>query len=250
MNEVRVEGSVPPELQTSTPRQVRLTAKGMVVVVLALVYVAGAIFIAVWLSHRAGRDAARVERFEREGATVEAEVTHVGSRQGKSGRHAVGYRFLAGGKLWDGRTSMSRSESSGLEPGSRIMIHYLASDPGVSYAGSDPAGTPYWIIPVATLSLLVAAGFVAAGIRKQRYLLMEGRPALARVLRSRRIGDTRRRSRVRVEFSDLGGSRVEASYSQDGPAPQNGSEVVILYDREKPSRVAGFPMCLVKLDSR
>jgi hypothetical protein len=250
MNEVRVEGSLPPELQTSTPRPVRLTAGGIAAAAMALACVAGGIFIAVWLSQQAGRDAARRERFEREAVTVEAEVTQVGPRQGKSGRHRVSYRYLAAGKLYDGRTSMSRNESRSLEPGSRIIVHYLPSDPGTSYAGSDPGGTPYWVVPLLTLVFIGMAGFIAASIRKQRYLLMEGRPALARVIRKRRVGQHKRRSRMQIEFNSLSGGRVEASYDENGAGPLEGSEVIIFYDRDKPSRVARFPMSLVKLDSR
>lgn len=232
------------ELLASSPRPVRLTGAGVFVAALAVILFAAGVFCAAWLPGVASRQAERRARFAREAAIAEAEILAIGPRRGKNSRRTVTYRFSAGGQVFTARRTLDRREWRGLEPGARVPVRYLPSDPPVSYLGSGPDAFPVWAVPIVALPLAFGGLGLGWSIRRQLNLLSEGRPALARVTGSKRSHHGKHR--VQYEFRNLSGALVHGSYEAGKPAPP-GATLVVLYDRDNPRRAARYPLPLARL---
>jgi hypothetical protein len=239
-------GSVPLELQRSIPRPVRWTGAGYWVAGLAVLLVAGAVASLAFLPAIAERDRATQEQFDRESVPAEGVLTSVGPRSGKGNRRSVTYQFRGqDGKEYTGRARVR--SSAGLEPGVRVEVRYLPSDPTVSYlGGSRPEGVPEWLPAVLAAILVGVAALIALGIRGQSRMLADGRATVARVTESHRTG---KGHVVKYEIELLGGGRHSGSLTWQGKKPpEPGTPLVMLYDPERPSRASRYPLSLVKVD--
>ena len=106
---------------------------------------------------------------------------------------------------------------------------------------------PIWLPPVAGAGLLALALVLWLSVRRQRELVASGRPAVARVLGTRRHvkhGGAEHYD-VTVELRLLNGAVRTASIRQPRPmAP--GADVIVLYDTERPARLAAYPLQLAR----
>ncbi len=79
-------------------------------------------------------------------------------------------------------------------------------------------------------------------------LLAEGRGALAQVTRSKKV-----RSQdgahyvVYYEFRLMSGAVASGRYSSRRSPPSDGATICVVYDPERPSRSARYPLALVRL---
>src|SRR5204862_4465732 len=95
----------------------------------------------------------------------------------------------------------------------RIGIRYLRSAPERSWlAGTgQSAEPPIFLIPLISLSMLGGAAAMAWAVRRQWLLLVDGRPALARVTASKRFARQHHHGyRVSYEFPTLSGAPMSA----------------------------------------
>jgi hypothetical protein len=238
------EPGLPVELMRSPPRPVRLSGVGVFVAFLAVALLAAAVFGAAWLPGVAARQAERRAQFERDAVAGQAEITAIGPRRGKQGERTVTYRFTAGGREYTGRARLQRRQWRDLAPGARVPVRYLEGDPSISYPlGRGPRAFPLWAVPLAVLPLAFLAALSGISIRNQRGLLMEGRPAAARVTASRRHG---KQHRMQYEFRRLSGAKITGTFDASKPLPP-GATVTVVYDRENPRRVARYPLSLVRI---
>jgi hypothetical protein len=85
-------------------------------------------------------------------------------------------------------------------------------------------------------------------LRRETSLLTEGRPALARVTAIKRVrrGNHSTR-RVWLQYQLLDGAIQEGHADRRWQTPAVGATVVVLYDRDRPDRVAIYPLRFVRV---
>lgn len=243
MHETHPEVPIPTGLQRAIPRPVRLTAGGVAVAVLAVALLGGAV-LAGWVANREARNsAARRALFEREAVAGTAEVTAL--ERVKDNARRVYFRYSAGGGIFTGRQTLKRRNWRGLRAGSQIPIRYLPSDPSVAYIRGGPKVLPLWAGPVIAAILAAVAALLAWAIRRQWRLLAEGRTASGRIAGSKNLG--RHGHRVEYQFRTLSGSLAKGFFQCSKTPPPPGSGLLVLYDRERPSRSALYPFSLIQL---
>jgi hypothetical protein len=239
---------LPPELRGSVPRDVRLTAGGRTVAALAIVLAAGALVSAILLSLVYTRSVAERQLRAREGRTADAEVVRLEVTRGEQPRRTVMYRYEVDGRPYTGRARQRRDDRGNLESGAAIRIGYLPSRPEASWLiGDQPRSLPFWTIPLAMLSLLLAAAGVARSLWRQWILLSEGRVAAARVIQTTKVHRNHHAAfRVSYEFHTLSGAKQTARFEMGATPPPIGSVIPIVYHRDKPQWSAAYPLQLVR----
>ncbi len=245
---------VPAGLDRSVPRRVALTGSGKAVMVTAILFLVAAAAAIVGLGLVAARQSAKAWQLDKEGMTTSAVVTNTWEqRQGKSKRYWISYRFGAGDRNYEGQATVSRGRWQALHEGSLVQVRYLPSDPEVhGFPGTSSTGdVPFWVPPLIALEFGAVGTAMLIGIRLQRRLLTEGRPAPGIVTWHRRVAAAhgRRANRYGYRFRLLSGALAEgkAGSAKKNPPPE-GTPITVVYDPNYPRRNAVFPFSLVRLD--
>ena len=91
---------------------------------------------------------------------------------------------------------------------------------------------------------------IAKALRRQRRLLEEGRPAIARVTSSRQRHGTHGHTHqhVEYEFTTLSGARRTGRFDAQRNVPVPGSTILVLYDPDEPKRQAPYPIRLYRVE--
>ena len=236
------------ELSEITPRDVRLTRSGIAVIAAAIGLTVAAIASALFMSAAYTRSEDRRQLREREKRGIEAHVVDVGRRRGDGRERFVTYSFEVGGRSYTGTAKPRDRDWRTLSKGAGVSIEYLPSHPEVNWiVGYKPGGFPVWMIPLVSISLLVAAALTARSVRREWTLLSEGRMAQARVTALKRTQtDKRRGYRVSCEFQDLSGATRTAQYDTGKMPPAIDTLVAIVYHRDNPRWNATYPRRLVR----
>ena len=236
----------PMELSISTPRDVRLSVAGRLVTGLALLLVAGTLLAFPLLLAKREQTHLLAEQFEREAVQVEAQVLTVGRRSGDDGERKVTYRYrTTDGRQYDGQVRLKRRERPELKAGDSLPVRYLDARSWAEGRAPERMPDPVLLLP---LTLLLGAGVLAWIIRRQRSLLAEGRLAEATVTRVKKVdhGEHGKHWRVDYEFVTLSGARKTGHFSARKNPPAPGAKVLVIYDRERPSRSTRYPLPLVR----
>ena len=241
--------TIPPELTGTIPRNVALTPGGLALAVIATVMAVGGVVAGVALSAANHRSAAEAAARAGDAASAPAEVVAVRVVRGDNPREILTYRYEVDGRPYGGEARVRLRTGHPTAVGDRIGIHYLHSAPQQNWLGGaePPVEPPIFLIPLIMLSMLGGAGLMAWAIRREWLLLVDGRPALARVTSTRTVHHGHGQSyRVNYEFQTISGATVTArSESGRRPAPI-GSVVPIVYHRESPKWTAVYPLQLVR----
>ena len=236
----------PPDgLGYSSLRPVQLTGQGYALVVIGVVFAIGALVLGVFLVNQSHREAGVREQLRREGTETSAVVTRVWRTGGEEDKRMVAYRFTAGGREIDGRSSAPSAIWRGLKKEAPLAVRFVPGHPEISHpAGWEKSVTPIWLAFFAGGCLLLAPVIFAVMIRKQSSLLSEGRPAPGVVTGVKRADKA---VFVLYEFQLLSGAVMKGRSNGGRRTPGVGSPVCVLYDRDNPRRNAVYPLCLVKL---
>lgn len=239
---------LPIELLGAVPREVRLTAGGIALAVVALALAVGALVSAIVMSIAYARAEGQRELRERASIAVDAEVLEVARRGGERPRRIVTFRFEADGRTHTGRTTLRRSDQRSVSQGALIPIAYVPSHPEMIWViGYEPDRFPLFMIPIVSVSLLVGATCIARGLRRQWGLLSEGRAAQARVTGHKKVHrDKRHVFRVSYEFQELSGATRTSRYEVGKNPPPIGTIIPIVYHRDNPQWSAMYPLQLVR----
>jgi hypothetical protein len=112
---------------------------------------------------------------------------------------------------------------------------------------SIPRGVPLWAIPLVPAALLLAAGAIAWGVRRDWVLLSEGRAAGARVVSQKKVHrDKHTAYEITCEFRDLSGAMHTMRYDAAKAPPAVGAELTVVYHRDDPRRHTVYPLRLVR----
>ena len=112
----------------------------------------------------------------------------------------------------------------------------------------SPTGTPAAAAFAVPAGLLTVAGVLARLVRCEWRLLEEGRATLGIVTRHEKVWHKTQGLRVHYEYHLLSGAlrRGHIDKEKKKDAPAIGSTLVIVYDRESPSRKRLYPFQLVR----
>jgi hypothetical protein len=240
---------LPPELVSSRPRPVRLTGAGRLVAGLGVLLPLAALVSAFWLQELAVRSRALSDTISREGVSTAGEVVELTRTRGKDSRYFVHYTYTAGERLYLKRATVGRAYWAGLQKGSPLVVRYLPSRPEQSWLrGYEPGGVPFWAGPVVAMGLLLLTLAPWLSLRSQWMLLVDGRGALARVTRSKKMrGQHGVHYDVYYEFGLLSGSVRSGRYRSTKSPPPDGATICVVYDPDRPNRSACYPLTLVRL---
>jgi hypothetical protein len=227
----------------------RLSALGVAALIGALALAAGGWVSGVLLYLAAEQSHTRLARVHREAVSTVGAVEELGRDRSKERRRYARFRYTVDGQEHRGRSYIGEQEWRGLGPGAPVQVGYLPSDPGAGWiAGHEPEGVPFWIAPLAVAGCGLGSFLLVWKVRRERRLLSEGRAAVARVTRSKRVWRGKHRmNHVHYEFKVLSGAARTGWYETNRQPPPEGTEVVILYDPYDNRRQARYPMHLVRI---
>lgn len=244
-----LEGWRPPVgLRRSRPRDVTYTAGGWVVWGCFWLLVAGGFAALVGLGAKADREAEEARLLEAEGVEAPGWITRLWRGSGDSKQPYVAYEFEAGGKKYTGRSKVRLSAWRMLQLGGEWRIRYARSNPRIHHpAHMEPSQTPLFV-PYLVGGLCLAIALVpAALLRREKYLLAEGRlaPGVITEVKDKRTQHGERHVAT-FEFPLLSGGVGKGHTMPQKKDYIVGQRVCVVYLPDEPKRNALFPMSLVK----
>ena len=243
----------PAELKQSSPRPVRLSANGFLVVALAIAMFCAAPWAGFTLYERATNSARRVAEFASRSIATHAEVVRVerrGDEDDDDRRSVIHYRFRDGLEVYPGDQTVRQQGRDQYAIGDRVLVRYLPDEPSESWIdGYVPRRDPVWPAYAVPSGLIVGALTLVLLARQQSRLLEWGRPARAVVTRvEKKSSDKGTYWRVHYEWTLLSGAKRSGRYNHGKKNPPAvGTAMTIVHDRDNPMRHSRYPMMLVKL---
>lgn len=239
---------LPSELTGSIPRDVELTRGGIAAAIAAVALAVGAVVATIVMSIVYSRSVREADVRARAAVTLDATIDGVARSRGEQRRTIVTYRYDVDGKAYTGRATYRRDRGRAFVVGGRLQIAYVPSRPEASWpVEREPGVFPVALIPLMSMALLALAGAVVWTIRRQWVLLSEGRPALARVVAQKKVqGHDHKFYRITCEFETLSGARQTVRVDTRRTPPALGTRVPVVYHRDKPQRMAMYPLGLVR----
>ena len=200
------------------PREVRLTANGWTVMVLAIAFVVAAVAAALGFPILREHQQAARDRAFHESVRTDAAITHVEINKGEHPRRRVTFRYTAPDGDHENTVLLDEDDDRDAVAGGRLTIAYRRSEPSRSWiAGGEPGVLPLWLIPLIPTTLLLVAGLMAYALRRDCVLLSEGRFTTARVIASKKVSHSHGHShRVSYEFTTMSGATVKAATDRSG----------------------------------
>ena len=166
----------------------------------------------------------------------------------------VDYSYSVAGQEYHSYGAIAQQRWKSLRVGSPIGISYLPSSPAKSFPSADPpAARSLWPIfilcPLGALLFLWIGASELLRMRNGWYCLARGRPAPAVVTGAEQKSTSRgaRYFIVHYEFPLPGGVPCKGSCRAKKRPPREGSVICILYDPDKPSHSAPYPMTSMEL---
>jgi len=248
MAEIGRKWKAPRELTRSLPRDVRLTKGGVAISVLAGAFLIGSVVAAVGLGSKAAKDSADRRLLDAQGVEAEAVVTRLWRRSDKEHAPMVAYEFTYRGGVYRHSTRAPQRVWRTLAEGTPVKVRFAPEHPEnntpVDWKGDGPLPA---FVPVLAFGILLFGGVVLSTIlRSQKRLLSDGKAAPGIVRKSRR--SSHGKHVYTYEFTLPGGQTVTRKSGPVHKSVEPGSIVTVLYDPEKPSRSAIYPLELVRVD--
>jgi len=242
----------PKGLGHSAPRPVRLTREGIAVLVMGGLLLAGAAAAGIGLGGMATRQAGEGRMLREQGVEVRGVITRLRRTRGDDPELRVYYRFASPDGTHTGHANAPRRLWDELREGSELPIRYLPSNPAVSVpSGWDRNVLPMLAVVACAASLVLAGVLVIWRVRREVYLLSEGRAAPAVVTRLRKVHHHHHHQQgtvVYYEFLLLSGAAAEGKYGPLRRPPAVGSTLSVVYDPDNLRRSACYPLRLVRPD--
>ena len=240
----------PKGLGRSAPREVRLTAQGIAVLVLGVLLLAGAVAAGLGLGGMATRQSGERRLLREQGVEAPGVVTRLRRTGGEHPELRVYYRFTSRGETYTGRANAPRRLWDKMKEGSELPIRFLPADPAVNNpAGWGRSVLPIWAAVLCAATLALAGCLVMLKIRREVHLLSEGRAAPAVVTRLKKIHyEHQHGTEVFYEFLLLNGSATTGKYGPVRRPPAVGATLSVVYDPDHPRRSALYPLRLVRPD--
>jgi len=246
------EGWRPPrELACGCPRDVRLTANGVAVFLVAVFLAVASVAAGISLYFVAADKENREHLLAANPVETQARLIRLWRRGGDKPRCLAEYAFDTSGHSHSRIVTLRCRDWQSLETGSLVPVRFVSSNPEISrLTGLErPAAKLYWLAPLAVVLLAGSAAGLHFLLRSQRILLEEGRPVAAVVTHFRKVHHGHAQgNEVHFEFLTIGGTRVQGEFgpvtSKSTPTP--GSTLTVLYHPDDPHRNARYPLSLYR----
>jgi Protein of unknown function (DUF3592) len=242
---------VPPALLRPTPRHVRVSPTGAVMLLIAASLVAIGIWGGIQLRRRAETAERHVQLFASERIVAAGDVVQLRKRGGDDNPRIIAhYRYAARGRELSGQTTLRRGDREKYAVGSPVAVWYLPSQPDASWLdGYAPRREASWPATVVPLGCGVSAMALIFLVRRQSNLLAFGRPAMATVTKVEKIrSDEGKHWMVHYEWTTLSGATRTGKYSHGKKdVPALGAVLAIVYDRDNTFRHSKYPMPFVRI---
>lgn len=237
----------PRELTRALPRDVGLTKGGIVLTVLGVVFLIAAVVAAIGLGSKATRESAERRLLDAQGVPADAVITRLWRGADKEESPMAAYEFTHNGTVYRHSTRAPWKVWRTLSEGSTVAIRFLPQHPEnnmpVDWKGDGPLPA---VVPVIAFAIPAFGGLVLLGkLRSDRQLLSEGKAAMGIVRKTHRSSHGQRA--VTYEYALPGGSILKKRSGPTRKTLEPGSMVTIIYDPDKPSRSAIYPMELVRV---
>ena len=242
----------PRELERSRPRDVRLTTNGRFLLGVAWLLAAAAIVATLGLQAEARKDAIAAATMEEQGVVTSATIDRLWRGKGDGNPPYVAFHFDAGGTRITGQSRMQLSRWRSLSVGAVVPVRYLPDDPRTFLVDGARRKRLPMAVPYVIGGLIAMGGLLcAAGLRRQRRLLMEGRPAPAVVTNVAKHHSTHGATHrvMTYEFPLLGGGVATGKAHAINKSTDVGATICIVYDPDVPKRSRPYPFSLVKVDA-
>jgi hypothetical protein len=231
---------LPPELNRSRPREVRITGAGAMVRGLGIFLIFVAPLAGLWW----GEQLASINRSQDElvsrGQTINAEVVRLWKTSGEKNQAWMAYRFDAGGLSREVKIKTPARIWRGLHVGSPIAVRYLPENPGISHPAEWQASRfPAWIAWTIGILICALGGFMQWRVAAQRGLLENGRAAPGAITK---ISGSRDHRIAHYEFALLNGSVKNGRCRGRRNVGPVGGNVCVVYDPENLKRSCTYPM--------
>lgn len=227
----------PAELSRARPREVRITATGILATVFAIILIAVTIPLFLFMRNESDRAISHTRELRQRGSVATGEVTRL-STEGRHSDHIVEYAFSANGVRYHGESNVPDSLWKQVQMAGMIPIRYLPDAPGLNHpADWDETSPPQWLCYAVPVIVAFSAAFLYFSLRRQAGLLAEGIPAAGVVTNCRRVkGGYMARYAFRMQGGEnaAGRSKVRRRY-------EIGQPVTIVYHPEKTSRNRIYP---------
>ena len=242
---------LPAALLKATPRHVRVSALGGLMLVTAVVLVVAGMGGGIVLGRRAEIAGRHLALFASERIVTAGDVIQLRKRGGGNDyRVTAHYRYTARGEELMGETTLRRAERERYVVGSPVAVWYLASDPEASWLdGYAPRPQPGWPATAVPLVCVASALALIKAVRRQSKLLAYGRPAMATVTKvEKKRTDKGTVWMVHYEWSTLSGATRTGKYQHGKKqVPGAGALIPIVYDRDNSFRHSKYPMSFVTI---
>ena len=233
----------PDRLGYSSVREVRLTAQGIALSVIAACLIVGAFALGIFLARTVKRETLEQRLLVDQGVAVEATVARLWRTGDKSNEPRVTYRFRYQDSVYTNSVKAPLSKWRELKVGQTMAVRFVPGRPTISHpADWENRGLPLWFPYVITAFLAGMGAMIGVQVARQMRLLAEGRPAPGRITGSRKG----KKLVVLYEFQIPDGKTIKGRSSVSRMPPE-GEPVCVLYDAENPRRNALYPMQMVRL---
>jgi uncharacterized protein DUF3592 len=239
---------VPPAgLGRSRPRDVRLTGGGRAVMAVVIALLAAAVTVGIAMYREAIKQSDSGRALVETGVVTSGEVTRLW-RSGENKRPRVAYRFVLDGRPYEGDARIPLARYQQLSIGAPLPIRYVPASPEVNdLAGTPASPLPSWLPFVVSGGLAALGFFCFAMVNAQKRLLAEGRAAPAVVTKHIKHHTSHGTHRsLTYEFPLPSGTIVKGKSSTSSKPPAVGSVICVLYDPDRPTRSATYPLSLVR----
>lgn len=247
MEDARDAFVAPAPLTASRPRDVRLTAGGWTLVVLAVLLFAAAVGAGIGMYGVTQRQAEERRAIVADGVMTTGAVTRLWTDG--DNRRKVRYEFAADGRAVSGEQRVSTERRRTLQVGSRLDVRYLPSNPAVNDLGGAPRSGMPMALPFIVAPIIAGVGALCLWqVHRQRRLLSDGRVAPGVV-----TGHSKHRSShggthrsITFTFPLLSGATASGRSGVSSTPPAIGSAITVVYDPDQPTRSAVYPFSLVR----
>ncbi len=233
--------TIPRELLRSKPRSVELTGSGRVALSLSFLLVVVALVGGPLMHEAAIGSRERVNRRVRQAVAATGVIRTVKRDDGK---WRVNYVFTVGGRTITGKAAVKRR----VEPQARIPIFYSPSDPEDNWTGErPPRAMPIFLAPVFGVLLLVVAGLLQLKLRRDRFLLENGRAAVAVARGSQAASQGEAPGHAtQFEYRTLSGGTASGTLNSEGGIAV-GTEFIVVFDSDQPTKLVKYPLSMVRI---
>ena len=240
----RNNSAVSAALLRPAPREVRLNASGVTLMILCLATAIGGLLGGVAIYRHARQSERHVLLFASESVATEARIVSARQRGDDNRRTTVDYEYTVDDTIYRGEATVRGPEQDGYVTGSSTLVTYLPSSPAASWIqGRAPSVRPAWPAFAAPAAALTLTVILLRLIRLQRDLLRYGRPASAVVTNvKKKRSDKGTYWQVEYKWTLLSGAPRTGTYRHSGKQPPSvGTPIPIVYDRDVPSRNMPIP---------